>query len=202
MDSDPACRFCAQGEPGKRVLEEMPDFNLVADSYGLTEGHLLLIPKKHYACFGALPRELLGAFADVKSRVERFLQSEFQAPFYFEYGVAGQTIPHAHVHAVPGPAQILDIIMMGRYATSVQSWDQVQQYYRVMGAYLYFEQEGCAWVISGEAVPPGYIRSVASAALGVASRAEWRQAAPLPEGGLAHRWRGYWRQLAPQRHSR
>ncbi len=47
----PDCVFCHRSEITD-ILKETPHFWLAADHAPLVEGHLLVIPKQHYACYG------------------------------------------------------------------------------------------------------------------------------------------------------
>lgn len=184
-----SCPFCARARLEPDALEQTQDFWVIRDQYGLVPGHLLLIPRNHYGCLGALPEPLLPAFERLKARIGTFLQSEFAAPFFFEHGIAGQTVPHAHLHAVPGRAAILDILSTGRYAIALRDWAEVRRYHQTAGPYLYFEQDGQAWLISGTSVPAGFVRHLAARALGVPERADWRGIEPLDDDDLSRRWR-------------
>jgi diadenosine tetraphosphate (Ap4A) HIT family hydrolase len=75
------------------------------DAYPISDGHTLVVPRKHVASLFDLPAEeyaaLWGLVAEVRSR----LQTEFQ-PAGFNIGVndglaAGQTVAHAHIHVIP-----------------------------------------------------------------------------------------------------
>lgn len=194
----PVCPFCVSGRLDPDVLEATPDFWIVGDQYGVAYGHILIIPKEHHPCFGALPDALLPALEKLKERVGRFLETSLSRPFYFEHGVAGQTVPHAHLHAIPGPAVILPDLTAGRQVVNVSGWEQVREFHATFGPYLYFEQEGQAWAISGNAVPAGYVRKLAAAALGVPERADWRGVEPLDRHSLQRLWRDYWETTAGQ----
>lgn len=201
MDFTPAaghpCAFCDPAALADQVLQEAPGFLVVADRYGLAEGHLLLMPRAHYPCFGSLPPDLLRVARGLQGKIENFLVSRFQRPFYFEHGIAGQTVPHAHLHAVPGAVSILDTLAHGRYAATVQSWEEVQRFYHALQGYLYFEQQGQAWVFSPERVPPGYFQALVAAALGVPDRESWGGSAVAPAERLRRLWRAHWANQAP-----
>lgn len=78
---------------------------VVRDAFPLTEGHSLIVPRRHIASLFELTAdeqaELWQLFAQVRSAlVEQF------HPDAFNIGIndgeaAGQTIPHAHIHVVP-----------------------------------------------------------------------------------------------------
>jgi diadenosine tetraphosphate (Ap4A) HIT family hydrolase len=65
------------------------------------EGHLLLIPKKHFDCYLNLDKNLIDEFNLFKNKVIEFLKKYYQKPVIFEHGIAGQTVFHAHLHFLP-----------------------------------------------------------------------------------------------------
>lgn len=98
MDS---CPFCAQGDA---VLRNELAYVLF-DRNPVTPGHCLIIPFRHVADFFATTederRALLALAEDAKAMLER----DF-APAGYNLGinvgvVAGQTVPHVHLHLIP-----------------------------------------------------------------------------------------------------
>ena len=51
------CAFCKRTEISY-ILKETPNFLLAADHAPLVEGHILIIPKQHFACYGEVPAKL------------------------------------------------------------------------------------------------------------------------------------------------
>jgi diadenosine tetraphosphate (Ap4A) HIT family hydrolase len=51
------CAFCKRTEISY-ILKETPNFLLAADHAPLVEGHVLIIPKQHYTCYGVVPNPL------------------------------------------------------------------------------------------------------------------------------------------------
>ena len=51
------CAFCQRSEISY-ILKETPNFLLAADHAPLVEGHILIIPKHHYVCYGEVPARL------------------------------------------------------------------------------------------------------------------------------------------------
>lgn len=47
------CAFCRHNDIASYVLKETSKFLVVTDHAPLVEGHLLIIPKCHYACYGS-----------------------------------------------------------------------------------------------------------------------------------------------------
>ena len=77
----------------------------VYDKYPVAEGHTLVIPKKEIADLFELEDEEYHACFDLVKQVRKILIDVYQ-PQGFNVGiknspVAGQTIPHAHIHVIP-----------------------------------------------------------------------------------------------------
>ncbi len=67
------CAFCKRTEIF-HILKETPNFLLVADHAPLVEGHILIIPKQHYACFGDAPAKLDTELLTLKRSPNTMLQ--------------------------------------------------------------------------------------------------------------------------------
>jgi diadenosine tetraphosphate (Ap4A) HIT family hydrolase len=90
--------------PAHAVLENHVAI-AVADRYPVTEGHTLVIPRKHVASVYDLTIQEQNAIWDLVRMVRKHLVSELK-PDGFNIGVndgiaAGQTVVHAHVHVIP-----------------------------------------------------------------------------------------------------
>jgi histidine triad (HIT) family protein len=73
------------------------------DHRPLLPGHVLVVPKVHYATLGDLPENEVGPFFVVVQRLARAVESAMAADGSF---VAvniriSQSVPHLHVHVVP-----------------------------------------------------------------------------------------------------
>lgn len=95
------CPFCV----GKIPAFENSLAYAVYDLYPVNEGHLLVIPKRHYADFFESTREELDAIRSLLWEGKRRLDAEY-APDGYNIGVncgipSGQTIMHVHVHLIP-----------------------------------------------------------------------------------------------------
>ncbi len=79
----------------------------------IAPGHVMIIPKEHYPCYGALPEKLVPEYLELKERVTRIITEKFSKPFLLEYGIWGQTVNHAHIHVIParGPGYEVKSIM-------------------------------------------------------------------------------------------
>jgi len=101
------CIFCkiAKGEiPSERILET-DNFFAVKDINPKTKGHSLVISKKHYQTILDMPSSLLGEFLEAgKELALKLLKEENAEGFNLvinNYRVAGQLVPHAHLHVLP-----------------------------------------------------------------------------------------------------
>ncbi|MEG2076200.1 MAG: HIT domain-containing protein [Victivallaceae bacterium] len=75
------------------------------DAFPVSDGHTLVIPKRHIADFFMLEKEEISLIHDLSLECRGILQKEFH-PNGFNVGVnvgtaAGQTIFHCHVHLIP-----------------------------------------------------------------------------------------------------
>lgn len=134
----PDCVFCQLDSIATYVLKETTNFRIVADHAPLVEGHLLIIPKRHYACYGTVPAELDDELLSLKQEVRLFFEHYYVPPVYWEHGVFRQTVFHAHLHCfpfgdigyAPDPKQHWQI---------VRSQADIREWYNKHGYYFYME---------------------------------------------------------------
>jgi len=75
------------------------------DAFPITEGHTLVVPKRHVSSLFDLPEEEQAAIWRAVTHVREALAFEFRSDG-FNIGIndgtsAGQTVMHAHVHVIP-----------------------------------------------------------------------------------------------------
>ena len=75
------------------------------DSFPISEGHTLVIPKQHVKSMFDLPAEVQQSLWTLVADVRNHLSDEL-SPDAFNIGVndggaAGQTVSHAHIHVIP-----------------------------------------------------------------------------------------------------
>src|SRR5207302_7277355 len=102
MEQD-ACPFCRL--EANRIRLESEFAVAFLDGFPVTQGHTLVIPKRHVASLFELPAEEQAAVWALVAQVRALLLAELQ-PDGFNVGlndgkVAGQTVMHAHVHVIP-----------------------------------------------------------------------------------------------------
>lgn len=97
------CPFC--NLPKERVWLQSLHSLAILDAFPLTEGHTLVIPKRHVVSVFELRQEQLNDLASIVAKVRKVLQAKYR-PEGFNVGTneglaAGQTVAHAHIHVIP-----------------------------------------------------------------------------------------------------
>jgi diadenosine tetraphosphate (Ap4A) HIT family hydrolase len=137
--SDQRCVFCAH-DALDVVLAETEHFLVIADHAPLAEGHLLIVPRDHYACYGALPLAFDDEARELRERATSFLTATYRAPIFFEHGVFRQTVFHAHLHALPlGAASPGFADEVGGIGVPAPSLDDLRAWYAEQGHYFYLD---------------------------------------------------------------
>ena len=98
------CPFC-NTEIKKRVIGENELMFAIYDIYPVSNGHVLVIPKRHCSSYFELSTEEQAAGWSLINEMQQKLKKEFN-PDGFNTGVnigeaAGQTVWHAHFHLIP-----------------------------------------------------------------------------------------------------
>jgi len=101
---DVFCRIIKGEIPSTKIYED-DDVLAILDISQVTRGHTLVIPKKHYSDFLATPRDIVSKVFDVAQRIGQAEISILGAKgvnILTNVGeVAGQSVPHFHVHVIP-----------------------------------------------------------------------------------------------------
>jgi diadenosine tetraphosphate (Ap4A) HIT family hydrolase len=97
------CPFCTLKK--SRILAESEFAAALIDAFPVTEGHTLVVPKRHVASVFDLSDEEQAAVWKLVAQVRATLTAQLK-PDGFNVGVndgaaAGQTVMHAHVHVIP-----------------------------------------------------------------------------------------------------
>jgi diadenosine tetraphosphate (Ap4A) HIT family hydrolase len=162
------CPFCHEAAVAPGVLVETPQFLVICDRAPIVPGHLLIIPRPHLACYGALPRTMAAEFRALKDRVAEFLSEAFGPPVFFEHGLVAQTVPHAHLHAVPlqPVASVLADLRAGRETARARGLASLRRWYGTHGAYVYYEQDARGYLLPPDGTPAGNLKAAFARALG------------------------------------
>ena len=97
------CLFCAI--PREHILIDGPIAVAARDSYPVSKGHALIIPRRHVASFFETTDEERLAMLKLLDEVKAALDKEFK-PDGYNIGInggaaAGQTVMHLHIHLIP-----------------------------------------------------------------------------------------------------
>ena len=98
-----ACLFCRV--PAGQILIERPLALAARDSYPVSKGHTLIIPRRHVASFFETTEEERLAMMKLLDEARTLLDREHQ-PDGYNIGInsgaaAGQTVMHVHMHLIP-----------------------------------------------------------------------------------------------------
>lgn len=96
------CVFCRND---RTLLAETKLSFACLDNFPVSEGHSLVIPKRHVSTIWELTTEEYADVFDLVRQVKDIIQNKF-APQGMNVGVncgeaAGQTVFHAHIHVIP-----------------------------------------------------------------------------------------------------
>ncbi len=98
-----ACPFCTL--PTHRIVAESGVGWVIRDAFPVSQGHTLVIPRRHIASFFELEAEERIELMTLLEQAKKVLDSELQ-PDAYNVGIndgkhAGQTVAHLHIHLIP-----------------------------------------------------------------------------------------------------
>lgn len=101
---DVFCRIIEGEIPSNKVYED-DDVLAILDISQATRGHTLVMPKAHYESILDTPKAILHKVYDVAQRIAQAMVAELGAKgvniLTNAKEMAGQTVPHFHVHIIP-----------------------------------------------------------------------------------------------------
>lgn len=97
------CPFCSLTP--QRILAESEHSVTILDAFPVSEGHTLIVPRRHVGSFFDLEPEEREAIMTALVEARAGLVAR-HAPDGFNIGIndgeaAGQTVPHLHLHLIP-----------------------------------------------------------------------------------------------------
>ena len=100
------CLFCELPEDKFEILDQNELCMTLRDSYPVTEGHCLIIPRRHVATFFDMSAEEIEAANRLMHRSRERLRAADASISGFNIGTnagrsAGQSVFHAHIHFIP-----------------------------------------------------------------------------------------------------
>jgi diadenosine tetraphosphate (Ap4A) HIT family hydrolase len=99
-----SCIFCDYLSKKEFIVENELAF-AIYDNFPVNKGHVLIMPKRHFAGYFEATQDEILAFYDLTKKIKKLLDSEFR-PDGYNIGInigeaAGQTIFHLHIHVIP-----------------------------------------------------------------------------------------------------
>ena len=146
------CVFCDFEKIKDDILWENDNYFVKVGIGILTPGHIMLITKKHFSCFGEMSEDLDDEFNEVKEKIVNEIRKQFSEPILFEQGIHGQSVKHAHIHFVPTknkefviPENVQDKVFPELKKTKVKGIKDTRDIFDREGQYLYLEEKD-GWV--------------------------------------------------------
>ena len=104
MDNCPFCNIEKTADKSRIVYQD-DTWIAIYDNYPVSEGHVLLIPKRHVETFFNLNMVEFGSLGVTIGIIKMILDKKFH-PDGYNIGancgeVAGQTVMHCHIHIIP-----------------------------------------------------------------------------------------------------
>lgn len=106
------CPFCeiANTSSHERVILENKEAFLIEDGFPVSEGHSLVIPKRHIGSFFDITEEEKAALLQLLEKAKEIIDPRYR-PSSYNIGIndgpaAGQTVPHLHIHLIPRYEQV------------------------------------------------------------------------------------------------
>lgn len=151
------CKFCNggndiipimnQGIVLNRKIYEDEKFYVSVSAGALFEGHLLIIPKKHYLSVGAFGQNVIEKFLHLQEGLIQILKQQYNKEVIcFEHGTgkfagtSGASVIHAHVHLLPVKDSLIpEIKMNGCIITSIGSVYDLQKCAESGESYIFYQ---------------------------------------------------------------
>ncbi|GKS59809.1 hypothetical protein YTPLAS18_33360 [Nitrospira sp.] len=188
------CRLCSELESQTSVwnkpLFESPNFVALPSLGSLVEGWLLLVPKRHFISFGAIPESFLPEILEIKQFLFNLLVQHYGTAAAFEHGPymasrsVGCGVDHAHLHLVPIRFNLAQAVLP--YLPSDANWEVADlTHCRIAHAtgedYLYLEQPiGSGRITTHHDFGSQLFRKAIAARLGMENQYNWREHHQLP----------------------
>jgi diadenosine tetraphosphate (Ap4A) HIT family hydrolase len=165
----------------------------VPDLYPVAPGHLLVITKRHLPCYGAAGPETLAEVERLSARARRFVQEAYGIdPVFWENGISGQTVFHAHLHLIPVHLEgLIDSLAGDPASIEIDGWDAVAERYRTQGGYHYAALGDRRWLLESDGAMNWEVRRLIAVSAGL-RYVEGRWVRPTSEEDVAavrERWR-------------
>lgn len=184
-----ACKICSEIQSRASVwnqpLFESPNFVALPSLGALVEGWLLLVPKRHFISFGAVPNGMHSEIDEFKRYLCAMLRQQYGSIAAFEHGPSmpsrtiGCGVDHAHLHLVPLKFDLLAEALP--FLPHTASWSSTgiegcQDAYTRGEDYLYLEQPiGSGRISTNDKFGSQVFRKAIATRLGMYSQYNWHE---------------------------
>ncbi len=184
------CRLCAgllqgPGEAWNRPLLESKNFVVLPSLGALVEGWLLLVPKNHYICMGAIPDEFAVELQTIKGILCSALHQTYGEVCVFEHGPnranlnIGCGVDHAHLHFLPlsfNLASAVSPFLPEEIFWSEANLEKCRDAYLHGSDYLYLEQPiGRGRIATHNSFGSQLFRRAIASQIGAINQFNWRE---------------------------
>ena len=151
MVNCPFCRELHDGRPpdvvavdiDSRILHETDRFVVIPDISPLVPGHVMILPKAHILCFGAVEAAARDEFSGIVNATRTVLGEHYGPSVLLEHGTSSldpvaDHVTHAHLHLVPAAVDIRDALRNFNTKT-VASFSELSSWAARDAEYIYFE---------------------------------------------------------------
>jgi diadenosine tetraphosphate (Ap4A) HIT family hydrolase len=163
--------------PPERIIEETNNFRVIATLGQIVEGYVIITPREHYPCMGAMPEELINEFSELKEEFDKRITRKYSKPIHWEHGIIGQTIFHAHSHLIPFP-EGKDLFARFRKDfpeyKELSSMLELKNVWKEKGVYVYYEDKDSKKHAFFTGIFPMYARYLSAEELGAPEKGNWR----------------------------
>jgi diadenosine tetraphosphate (Ap4A) HIT family hydrolase len=134
--------FCA-AHIDSRILHETDRFVVMADISPLVPGHVMVVPKAHILCFGAVEAAAWDEFSGIVNTTRTIIREHYGPSVILEHGTSSldpvaDHVAHAHLHIVPAAIDIRDSLLNFN-TTTIASLSDLSRWAARDEAYIYFE---------------------------------------------------------------
>ncbi len=191
-----ACKLCSELESPSsaktwnKPLFESSNFVAVPSIGALVEGWILLVPRRHFISFGAIPYSMLAELEEFKSFLCSILTQCYGTVGAFEHGPSsasrdvGCGVDHAHLHLVPLQfdltAAVFPFLPNGVLWGSAGQQERQDAHDRGED-YLYLEQPiGSGRIVTHDKFGSQLFRRAIATRIGIRDQYNWREYEQLP----------------------
>jgi diadenosine tetraphosphate (Ap4A) HIT family hydrolase len=187
------CPFCRELQSGRlpdfvdadidsRILHETNRFVVMADISPLVPGHVMIVPKAHILCYGAVEDSAQDEFSSLVNATRTILSEHYGPSVMLEHGTSSLApvadhVTHAHLHIVPAAIDIRDSLV-NFHTTTIASLSDLSQWAARDEEYVYFESCAGERIVADRIIniPRLFIRSEVAKRVGLPDPLwDWRR---------------------------